>query len=200
LDRRPVTASTREAERQVRLLDLGCGTGRLLWHLQQTEFSGKLCGCDVSAGMLAELRRTWVAGVLPEVRLLDRETVLPFGDGEFDVVVLSAVVHHVLPAQRPKLLQETWRVLAPGGRAVIFEHNIYHPLTRWVVARTAIDRHAVLVSPRALCAALRAAGFSDVMTRYLLFLPPRWRWTLLVDDWLGWLPAGGQYVVTGDKA
>jgi hypothetical protein len=38
------------------------------------------------------------------------------------------------------------------------------------------------------------------MTRYLLFLPPRWRWTLLVDDWLGWLPAGGQYVVTGDKA
>jgi hypothetical protein len=38
-----------------------------------------------------------------------------------------------------------------------------------------------------------------MLTRYLMFLPPRWRWTSRVDEWLGRLPLGGQYVVTGDR-
>jgi hypothetical protein len=90
-------------------------------------------------------------------------------------------------------------VLAPGGRLYLFEHNPYHPVTRWVVRHTPIDKHAILATPAQVRGGLHAAGFFDMRTRFLLFLPPRWCWTSRFEKWLGWLPAGGQYVVTGCK-
>jgi hypothetical protein len=91
------------------------------------------------------------------------------------------------------------RVLKAGGHCYVFEHNPYHPVTRWVVARTPIDRQAILLPSREARAGLAAAGLCHIRVEHLMFFPPKWRWAQPLEQALRWLPCGGQYVVFGEK-
>lgn len=183
----------------VRLLDDGCGAGTFLRLLQHGGWSGELCGCDPSAGMLEEARRRWNRTPAPTLDVTTGDA-LPYASGAFDVVVLCCVLHHVPAEQQVELVREAARVLASPGRLYVFDHNPRNPITRWVVSHTRIDHHAQLVSSAQVSAELRAVGLGEVRTRYLLFLPPRWRAVWWVEDWLDWCSWGGQYVVSGTKA
>ena len=58
-------------------------------------------GCDVSTGMLAEVGKRWPAALGPAPALAVQDGArTPFADGQFDVVTISAVLHHVPPAER----------------------------------------------------------------------------------------------------
>jgi len=62
---------------------------------------------------------------------------LPFADNSFDAVVGRRFLHHVPPADRPEILQETARVLRPGGRVVLLEGTpgLYRKLTKGAAFR-----------------------------------------------------------------
>jgi 2-polyprenyl-3-methyl-5-hydroxy-6-metoxy-1,4-benzoquinol methylase len=181
------------------LLDYGCGTGSFLRELAAAGFDGPATGCDVSDRMLAAARRGWPAGVAPEVYHAG-----PGEDagraGRFDAVVISAVLHHVEPADRPGLYRTLRSLLKPTGRLYVFEHNPWNPVTSWVVRHTRIDRNAVLVPAPELRAGLRAAGFGRLRTRYLMFVPPRLTPLQPLEACLRWLPLGGQYLVRAEPA
>jgi SAM-dependent methyltransferase len=87
-------------------LDLGCGDGRLTAELDAAE----LTAAEVSQVALARVRRR-----LPGARVveLDPDAPLPFGDGEFDLVLCAETIEHVRDVQL--LLSEVRRVLKPGG-------------------------------------------------------------------------------------
>lgn len=181
-----------------RLLDFGCGAGLLLKRLRHHGFRGRVQGCDVAAEMLAEASKTWNAGPRPP---LDHFVPprLPYADRQFDIVVASAVLHHVPPAEREAVYREIARVLTPGGRFHVFEHNPLNPLTQWVVRHTPIDANAVLLMPGEVKRGMRQAGLAPPRSRGLMFFPPRWRSLRSLERRLEWLPLGGQYVVTGHK-
>lgn len=181
-----------------RLLDYGCGTAILLGVLRELGYGGSLCGCDVSDGMLAEARRTWRWGELPELGEI-RGGRADFADASFDVVVASGVLHHVPPSERAGAYADVLRLLVPGGRAYVFEHNPLNPVTSWVVKRLPIDRDAVLLRAGEARRGLEAAGLRDVRTSYLMFVPPRMRRLRRAERWLRWLPMGGQYVVSAGR-
>ncbi|MGI5187296.1 class I SAM-dependent methyltransferase [Promicromonospora sp. CA-289599] len=90
-----------------RVLDVGCGSGELLEHLQ--EQGAVPSGVD-PAPRMAELARARAIGV--DVRLGDLER-LPFDDGAFDVVL--AVNAFQFAEDQDLALAEARRVLAPGG-------------------------------------------------------------------------------------
>ena len=181
-----------------RVLDYGCGIGTLLRLMAQHGLRATLTGCDISSGMLDEANRQWPASLpLPAFHLQDGARV-PIESGSCDIVVISAVLHHVMPPERPAVYAELRRVLRPGGRLVVFEHNPLNPVTRYVVAHTPIDRNAILLRARDVSTALRDAGFARVRTGYLMFLPPRLHALAAVDRVLGWLPLGAQYAVTAE--
>jgi SAM-dependent methyltransferase len=93
-----------------RALDLGCGDGRLTAELDAAE----LTAADVSAVALERARRR-----LPDARLveLNPDTALPFGDGEFQLVLCVETLEHVRDVQL--LLSEARRILRPGGTLAI---------------------------------------------------------------------------------
>ena len=182
------------------LLDYGCGAGDLMRKLAELGATAQFTGCDVSSGMLAEARRRW-PGTLGDVPRLAQQdgASTGFADGTFEVAVVSAVLHHVTPANRPTVYEELARVLKPGGRLYVFEHNPRNPLVRYVVSRTKIDENAILLDPSEVRDSLPAALRHGLDTQFLMFMPPRLSLLRIVDRMLTWLPLGAQYAVTASK-
>ena len=150
---------------RVRVLDVGCGVGLtdqlLKAHLPH------LVGVDISSKSLdlARLRN-------PEIAYYhSADDKLPFVGASFDVVFAMCVWHHVPPDMWTTFLSELSRVLVNKGLLLVYEHNPWNPLTRLVVSRCAFDEDAVLVSPFQAARKVRQAGFGEINTDYLLFLP-----------------------------
>ncbi|MBI3986205.1 MAG: class I SAM-dependent methyltransferase [Lentisphaerae bacterium] len=190
-------------ERQC-LLDFGCGTGTALRSLRTLGYPGRLAGCDVSEKMLAEASEKWTTGTQPEWRVVtgnrpEAAWQAPFPDDHFDIVIASSVLHHVEPAQRQTLYSEFRRLLKPGGRVYIFEHNPWNPITRWVVRHTKIDENAVLLPAPETLDGLRCARMARRRAAYMLFFPPRWSFLLPLESLLDRVPLGGQYAAAANK-
>ena len=182
------------------LLDYGCGAGDLMRVLGELGARPAFTGCDVSTGMLAEVPRRWPAGLGPAPALaLQDGARTPFADASFDIATISAVLHHVPPAERRAVYAELGRVLRPGGRLYVFEHNPRNPLVRYVIARTPIDENAILLDANEVQEGLLGSGRYELETDYLMFMPPGIAWLRPVDRALAWLPLGAQYAVAARK-
>jgi ubiquinone/menaquinone biosynthesis C-methylase UbiE len=145
-----------------RVLDVGCGTGRLAAAL--AERGARVWGVDPSPEMLAQARTDASKRVGFKQ---GRAEALPFKDGWFERAVLRLVVHLV---DRPRALPELARVLVPGGRAAIATFVPEHFEAYWLTAVfpqiAEIDR-ARFTEPATLAAELADAGFGPVRTRTL---------------------------------
>lgn len=96
-----------------RILDAGCGSGPLFAALRDR--GAVVTGFDSSATML-ELARRRLGGDA-DLHLADLGGPLPFGDGAFDDVIASLVLHYLEDWTAP--LAELRRVLRPGGRLIL---------------------------------------------------------------------------------
>ena len=188
LDNGPATATRR-------LLDFGCGNGQFLRLLRAEGHAGELVGADISSGMLAEAQADWRGDRPPSWAAFAAGEPLPFAAGAFDDALACCVFHHIPPAERSFAAGELRRLVKPGGRVTIFEHNPYHPMTQLIVCRASIDRDAILLSARSCRRLLRAAGFTSTRTRYLLVAPPNLPGAAGLNRRLSRLPLGTQYVV-----
>ncbi len=94
-----------------RVLDVGCGTGRLARFIASITGTAGVIGIDPLVDRV-QIARTNSPGLSFEVG--SAEDLGAFADESFDAVCMSAVFHWV--ADKPKALRETRRVLKPGGR------------------------------------------------------------------------------------
>ena len=106
----------KKIERQSRVLDLGCGAGRIaigLWELGYRN----VAGADLSEEMIAKSRAiSHVLGV--EIPFfVEDATNLSFEDQAFDAIVFGFTGLMQIPGweSRRQALKEIWRVLAPKG-------------------------------------------------------------------------------------
>lgn len=199
LTKKPLKCAT--VPEAIKLLDFGCGTGEFLKILRKKGFKGQLEGCDISEGMLKEAAKHWSDGSLPPLHSIRVNEKLPFAENSYDLVVVNCIFHHIELSQHSRILGELTRILKPGGRIAISEHNPWNPVTRNIVSNTPIDRNAVLITTPKLRQTMSSAGLDNIRVNYLLFFPPsiRWRWLKRVESILPWLPIGGQYVIVGEK-
>lgn len=183
---------TERSENKVnRILDFGCGTGLLSKHLSHVAHS--VYGIDPSFDSL----KNSVAPKTNRVTYTGRQ--LPFTNNAFEAVVASCVFHHIQPELRKSAVSEIYRAIEPGGKFIIFEHNPWNPLTRWVVNRCEFDEDAILLKLGESRALMNEAGFENVIGKYFYAVPPNGRFLSVIDNALGNAPLGAQYFVHGMK-
>lgn len=101
------------------MLEPGFGTGQALTALAELVGpSGKVCGIDISDGMLAHsAARIDAAGLSDRVELVrGTATDLPWSDAHFDAAFMSFTLELFSDEEMPVVLAEVKRVLRPGGR------------------------------------------------------------------------------------
>ena len=99
-----------------RVLDVGCGTGTLAVAIKQRNPGVTVTGLDPDPRALTRARRKAERAGMSVRFEQGFGNALPFGDGAFDRVFSSLMFHHLQKDDRPKVLAEIHRVLAPGGR------------------------------------------------------------------------------------
>lgn len=107
-------------QRRLSLLDVACGTGRLLRQLRLAYPAMRLTGLDLSSPYLAEAKRH--LGRLRPVRWLEANAeAIPLADASQDVVTTVFLFHELPPDVRRTVAREMARVLKPGGRLVFVD-------------------------------------------------------------------------------
>lgn len=110
-----------------KILEVGLGYGTIA---QKIAEAGALYhGLDVAEGPVSmanhRLRQAGLNGQAQQGSVLN----CPFGDAEFDWIVAIGCYHHTGNLQRA--LDETWRILKPGGQAMIMVYYAYS-YRRWL--------------------------------------------------------------------
>jgi ubiquinone/menaquinone biosynthesis C-methylase UbiE len=100
-----------------RVLDVGCGTGRMAAALAERH-GATVSGIDPSEEML-DVARDRASQGIAALELGTAESI-PFPDGSFERALMQLVVHLV---DRPRAFAEVRRVLVPGGQLVISTVN-----------------------------------------------------------------------------
>lgn len=96
-----------------RLLDFGCGAGRMLRQTLDWAEEGEVHGCDLDRPMV-EWARENLCPPVAGIELNGFDPPLPYPDDYFDVVTAFSVFTH-LGVNWAKWLLEVRRVLKPGG-------------------------------------------------------------------------------------
>ena len=99
------------------ILDVGCGTGKLLRSASQRFPGAKLLGVDAAIEMVKQAQKSTPDGRIQFQQATAEE--LPFPDGSFDLVFSTMTFHHWQNQGRGAV--EVARVLAPGGRWLLAE-------------------------------------------------------------------------------
>jgi SAM-dependent methyltransferase len=101
------------------ILDWGCGTGRVAWHLAQRS-DINLTGCDLDAEAVDWCNANIKAGAFSHN---GSAPPLPYDAESFDAVLGVSVMTHLQRRWQLAWLTEIRRVLRPGGVAVLSVHG-----------------------------------------------------------------------------
>lgn len=108
------------------ILDVGCGTGRLLERLAEAG-ARKLAGADLAPRILEVARKKLTRFDLEfDLQSADAETMLPWPGDTFDVVAVTGVIHHFSAPEAA--LGEMQRVLRPNGKLIIADACFIPPV------------------------------------------------------------------------
>ncbi len=173
-----------------RILDFGAGIGASVPGFRQHFPEAAVTLADVSEESLRFAR----------AQHGDREPQIVIGDGRvpvapasFDVVFTACVFHHIPHEEHHAWLVELKRVVRPGGRIVIFEHNPLNPLTLHAVRNCPFDVNAHLIRAAEMRRRVLAAGWQQAGTDFHVFFPAALARLRPLERHLKWCPIGAQY-------
>ena len=106
--------------RQIRILDVACGTGRTLKLVRAALSQASLFGTDLSPTYLRKANEllSQLPGELPQLLQANAEE-LPYLDNYFHAVTSVFLFHELPAAARQQVIEQCYRVTKPGGIFII---------------------------------------------------------------------------------
>ena len=150
-----------------RVLDVGCGKGRIEQFLLKHQPDIEVVSSDVTAEA-----RKYIKGTFVQCSMAS----MPFPDESFDIVLCLHVISHF--AEGEQGIREAFRVLKTGGSLMIVTPNKYYVYVSWLIAflkrsRIKYDPTARwLYSKHTLGKLLRRSPWRSIKYTYLQ-APPR---------------------------
>jgi SAM-dependent methyltransferase len=151
----------RRGARDLSVLEVGCSFGHITEYLAEQPLVREITTFETDPAFAAMMRlkvEEMRLGRVRDVQLLSNEQTrrLPYPDGRFDVVLVLGVVEHLPVHGRRQIVDEYYRVLAPGGHIAILDtpnrlfpletHSVGLPLIQWLPAPLAFA-YAKLARP-----------------------------------------------------
>jgi tRNA (cmo5U34)-methyltransferase len=103
---------------ELRILDIGCGTGLELGPIFQRAPNARITGVDLSARMLECLRSKY-ASRLGQMTLIQGSYLdVPFGEAHYDYAVSVMTLHHLKPRRKGGLYERIRQALKEGGKYI----------------------------------------------------------------------------------
>jgi 2-polyprenyl-3-methyl-5-hydroxy-6-metoxy-1,4-benzoquinol methylase len=163
------------ADKNARLLDAGCGSGNLVYWMQQRGYANA-GGVDGSPDQIE-------AGVSLGINNLintDLITHLSQNPDTFDVIFMRDVLEHIDKPFILDTLDVSLRALKPGGRLVVQSPNGSSP----VVGRVLYGdfTHETAFTETSLSQLFRLAGYDDLVFRPFLPYIPQVTWSSPFSD------------------
>jgi tRNA (cmo5U34)-methyltransferase len=108
-------------ENSKRVLDLGCGDGRLLALVLLKCSGAEGIALDFSPPMLAKARARFAEN--SRIQVIEHDLAQPLPAlGSFDAIVSSFAIHHVSHERKRQVYEEIWSLLLPGAIFCNLEH------------------------------------------------------------------------------
>jgi ubiquinone/menaquinone biosynthesis C-methylase UbiE len=107
-------------QRKLRLVDIGCGTGRFLDFVKQAWPRLPTLGLDLSEAYIRHARRHLKRWSRVNLVVANAEAI-PAADMSCDAVTSIFMLHELPPEVRRTVIREAARVLRPGGRLVLLD-------------------------------------------------------------------------------
>jgi ubiquinone/menaquinone biosynthesis C-methylase UbiE len=140
----------------IKVLDIGCNTGRGGLRLKELNSNLMLLGLDCVQARLDALPKCYAQGVY------GLSTDIPIEDRSVDVIVAGEFLEHLYPADVDKTLCEFQRVLKIGGRLLLTTPNPNYIRSK-LSGRSVFDvSHLTQHFPKILQLRLQMHGFSGV--------------------------------------
>ena len=108
-------------QRKLRLLDIGCGTGRFLDSVKQAWPRLPTLGLDMSEAYIRHAKRQLKRRAWTTRFIVGKAEALPLPDNSQDAVTSIFLFHELPPKIRRVVFSECARVLKPGGRLVFVD-------------------------------------------------------------------------------
>jgi len=147
----------------MRVLDVGCATGRLLDNLARNGAT-HVYGVDIAPRILEKAgEKLSRLGVHHELKTADVEEGIPWPDSFFDAAVLSGAIHHFLRPQ--DALAAISKVLKPGGRLYVVEPRFWPGIRHVLNLYLRFFQHDGdyhFRSPKQMVELLSSSGFEPV--------------------------------------
>ncbi len=154
-------ASLKEGET---VLDLGAGAGfDCFLAANQVGPTGRVIGVDMTPEMVGKARENAKKGDYTNVEFkLGEIENLPVDNDSVDIIISNCVIN--LSPDKPKVFEEAFRVLRPGGRLMVSDIVLLKELPDFI--KESIDAYVSCVSGALLkkdyITAIKNAGFQDV--------------------------------------
>jgi SAM-dependent methyltransferase len=150
-----------------RVLDVGCGDGRLTAFL--ADYAQIVCGID---NQERPLRFAKLIVERPNVHFVQYDgSSFPFPPGSFDIVTCFDVIEHIPPDDVPTLLAAICATLKPGGSAYFTTPN-RRSLRARVIGHKTADKHYQEFELNELLEIIRATDLQVGRTCGIYLAPP----------------------------
>lgn len=140
----------------VRILDVGCNTGRGGEKLKSLNPKYELHGLDCVKARLSRLPSCYATHVY------GLSTDIPVQDGFYDAIVAGEFLEHLYPHDVDKTLCEFQRVLRIGGRVLLTTPNPFYLKNRMQRKSVYGVSHLTQHFPKVLKTRMQMHGFSSV--------------------------------------